>query len=96
MLTLGTISASLQYMTKQIFDSLGSTVFNLVVSKRLAHVAASKKVEELLDKCPCDRGCHCELKQDIFDAKTEEMKAYHELRGAEDAHLSYHSVRKGA
>ena len=83
-------------MTKPMFDSLGSSVFNLVVAKRLAHVAASKRVEELLDKCPCDRGCHCELKQPIFDAKTEEMKAYHELCDAEDAHRSYHEVRKGA
>lgn len=79
-----------------MFDSLGSSVFNIVVSKRLAHVAASKKVDELLDKCPCNRGCHCELKQRIFDAKTEEMKTYHELRDAEDAHRSYHAVRKGA
>ena len=81
-------------MTKQMFDSLGSSLFNSLVSKRLAHVAASKEVERLLDACPCDRGCHCELKQQIFDAKTAEMKAYHELRDVEDAHRSYHSVRK--
>ena len=83
-------------MTKPMFDSLGSSVFNIVVAKRLAHVAASKRVEALLDECPCNHGCHCDLKQAIFDAKTEELKAYHELRDAEDAHRSYHAVRKGA
>ena len=76
-------------MTRKMFDSLDSKMFNEVASKRIAHVAANKKLDNLLDLCPCNHNCTCELAQPIKDAKKELAVSYNDLSNAEAAYSSY-------
>ena len=80
-------------MTLTQFASLGQSAFNVMASKRQKHIAACKVTNDLLDKDPCDRGCHCAMEPQIKAAKVAEGSAYADLREAEDSYREYTKIR---
>lgn len=82
-------------MNARSFASLGSSAFASLAAKRQAHVAASRRVTEVMDADPCDRVCRCE-RRPLYDAAVRaEADAYDALRTAETAWSNYCQIRHG-
>ena len=81
-------------MTRNDFASLGSSMFSVVVRKRLALKAARDAVLAEIDADTCDRRCKCE-RRPLYDAAIKaEADAYHDARAAEDSWAAYCAIRR--
>lgn len=81
-------------MNASQFASLGSSAHAILVAKRHALVAATARVEAIMDADPCDHVCRCAMRADYDAAVKAESEAHAEVVAAEAAWASYCEIRR--